>query len=74
MVRIEIVGHTDTVGSAPYNQALSESRAASVAAEMLRQDADLQVSTEGRSFDEPLVQTGPGVREPQNRRAVIDLN
>ena len=28
----------------------------------------------GRSFDDPLVQTGPGVREPQNRRAVIDLN
>jgi outer membrane protein OmpA-like peptidoglycan-associated protein len=74
MVRIEIVGHTDTVGSQVYNQALSERRAASVEAEMLRQDAGLQIGTEGRSFDEPLVQTGPGVREPQNRRAVIDLN
>jgi outer membrane protein OmpA-like peptidoglycan-associated protein len=74
MVRVEIVGHTDTVGSAGYNQALSERRAASVEAEMLRQDPGLQVSTEGRSFDEPLVPTGPGVREPQNRRAVIDLS
>jgi OmpA-OmpF porin, OOP family len=27
----------------------------------------------GRSFTAPLVPTGPGVREPQNRRAVIDL-
>jgi OmpA-OmpF porin, OOP family len=27
----------------------------------------------GRSFTDPLVPTGPGVREPQNRRAVIDL-
>ena len=26
------------------------------------------------SFDDPLVPTGPGVREPQNRRAVIDLS
>ena len=27
----------------------------------------------GKSFDDPLVPTGPGVREPQNRRAVIVL-
>jgi hypothetical protein len=27
----------------------------------------------GKSFHDPLVPTGPGVREPQNRRAVIDL-
>jgi outer membrane protein OmpA-like peptidoglycan-associated protein len=31
------------------------------------------ITTEGRSFSDPLVQTGPGVREPQNRRAVIQL-
>jgi hypothetical protein len=30
--------------------------------------------TAGKSFDEPLVPTGPGVREPQNRRAVIELD
>jgi hypothetical protein len=29
--------------------------------------------TVGRNFSQPLVNTGPGVREPQNRRAVIDL-
>jgi outer membrane protein OmpA-like peptidoglycan-associated protein len=32
------------------------------------------IATVGKSFDEPLVPTGPGVREPQNRRAVIDLS
>jgi outer membrane protein OmpA-like peptidoglycan-associated protein len=32
------------------------------------------IQTVGRSFTDPLVPTGPGVREPQNRRAVIDLN
>jgi len=31
------------------------------------------IMTTGRNFSDPLVQTGPGVREPQNRRAVIDL-
>jgi outer membrane protein OmpA-like peptidoglycan-associated protein len=45
-----------------------------VAAELVRlgvpQDA---ISTEGRGFSDPMVPTGPGVREPQNRRAVIDL-
>jgi outer membrane protein OmpA-like peptidoglycan-associated protein len=73
-VRLKVTGHTDTVGSQGYNQALSERRAASVAAELVRlgvpQDA---ITTEGRSFNDPMVPTGPGVREPQNRRAVIDL-
>ncbi len=73
-VRIEVTGHTDTVGSAAYNQALSERRAESVEAEMVRQGMNGdEIVTTGRGFTEPLVQTGPGVREPQNRRAVIDL-
>jgi outer membrane protein OmpA-like peptidoglycan-associated protein len=75
MVRIVVTGHTDTVGSQAYNQALSERRAEAVEAEMVRQGLTPdQIETVGRSFSEPLVQTGPGVREPQNRRAVIDLN
>jgi OOP family OmpA-OmpF porin len=28
---------------------------------------------QGKGFHDLLVPTGPGVREPQNRRAVIDL-
>ena len=35
--------------------------------------SDGDIATVGRSFDDPMVQTGPGVREPQNRRAVIEL-
>jgi outer membrane protein OmpA-like peptidoglycan-associated protein len=74
-VKVLVIGHTDTVGSATYNHALSERRAASVAAEMVRlgvpNDA---ITTEGRGFSEPMVPTGPGVREPQNRRAVIHLD
>ncbi|MGY9106412.1 MAG: OmpA family protein, partial [Alphaproteobacteria bacterium] len=74
-VRIEITGHTDSVGSAAYNQALSERRAQVVKDEMVRLNVpEGGIATGGRGFDELLVQTGPGVREPQNRRAIIDLD
>jgi outer membrane protein OmpA-like peptidoglycan-associated protein len=74
MVRIVVTGHTDTVGSQAYNQALSERRAEAVRAEMVRLGMNAaDIMTVGRSFSEPLVPTGPGVREPQNRRAVIQL-
>ena len=74
-VRIEVIGHTDTSGSAAYNQALSERRAEAVKDEMVRQNiTEGGITTAGRGFNELLVQTGPGVREPQNRRATIDLN
>lgn len=73
-VRIVVTGHTDTVGSRRYNQALSERRAMSVKAEMMRDGFDgHNIVTVGRNFSEPLIATGPGVREPQNRRAEIDL-
>ena len=74
MVRVQITGHTDTVGSQRYNQALSERRADAVKSEMVREGLNPNdIMTIGRSFQDPLVPTGPGVREPQNRRAVIDL-
>jgi outer membrane protein OmpA-like peptidoglycan-associated protein len=73
-VHILVTGHTDTVGSHSYNQALSERRAASVKDGLVAQGVDANdIATEGKSFDDPLVPTGPNVREPQNRRAVIDL-
>jgi outer membrane protein OmpA-like peptidoglycan-associated protein len=71
---IIIVGHTDTVGSRAYNQRLSERRALAVKNQMVRAGLDEeQITVIGRNFADPLVPTGPGVREPQNRRAVIDL-
>jgi outer membrane protein OmpA-like peptidoglycan-associated protein len=73
-VRVQVIGHTDTVGSSSYNQKLSERRAATVKAEMVRLGiAEDVISTEGRGFSDPMVPTGAGVREPQNRRAVIEL-
>jgi len=73
-VRLMVTGHTDTVGSQTYNQALSVRRATAVKDEMVRQGIGADgIAIEGRSFSDPLVPTGPGVREPKNRRAVIDL-
>ena len=73
-VKVLVTGHTDTVGSDSYNQALSIRRAQSVKDEMVREGLDANgIAIEGKSFHDPLVPTGPGVREPQNRRAVIDL-
>jgi OmpA-OmpF porin, OOP family len=73
-VKVLVTGHTDTVGSDSYNQGLSVRRAESVKDAMVAQGMDgSSISIEGKSFHDPLVPTGPGVREPQNRRAVIDL-
>lgn len=73
-VNIVVTGHTDTVGSLRYNQALSERRAAAVKREMIRDGFNgTMIATVGRNFSDPLIATGPGVREPQNRRSVIDL-
>lgn len=73
-VRILVTGHTDTVGSDSYNQALSERRASAVKSQMVADGLSVgEITTVGKSFHDPLVATGPNVREPQNRRAVIDL-
>ena len=39
-VKVMVTGHTDTVGSDTYNQALSERRAQSVKDEMVREGLD----------------------------------
>jgi OmpA-OmpF porin, OOP family len=74
MVRIVVTGHTDTVGSASYNQRLSERRAWAVKSQLVADGVpEAGITTVGKGFNDPLVPTGPNVREPQNRRAVIDL-
>ena len=73
-VRIMVTGHTDTMGTDKYNQALSVRRAAAVKDEMVKEGLTADsIAIEGKSFHDPMVPTGPNVREPKNRRAVIDL-
>lgn len=72
---ILITGHTDTMGTNAYNQRLSVRRANTVRAEMVRQGIpNGAITSTGRGETELLVQTADGVKEPQNRRATIDLN
>ncbi len=72
---IMVVGHTDTVGSNTYNQALSMRRSAAVKDGLVGNGIPASaISTGGRGETELMVQTGDGVKEPQNRRATIDLN
>ena len=70
---ILVTGHTDTVGSNRYNQRLSERRANVVREELQRLGAQGKIVTVGKGETELLVQTGDGVKEPQNRRTTIDL-
>jgi OmpA-OmpF porin, OOP family len=72
---VRIVGHTDTVGSPSYNQKLSECRANAAKANLVGKGvSDGSISTSGKGESELMVQTGDSVKEPQNRRATIDLN
>jgi OmpA-OmpF porin, OOP family len=72
---VQIVGHTDTVGSAAYNQKLSECRADAAKANLVGKGvAEGSISTSGKGESELMVQTGDGVKEPQNRRATVNLN
>ena len=74
VVHVRITGYADTVGSESYNQGLSQRRAAAVRDEMMSAGINgAQVFVLGRSFHDQLVPTGPGVRESQNRRAMIEL-
>jgi hypothetical protein len=72
IAQVEVTGHTDTVGSAAYNLALSEQRAAAVADELIRRGVPAtDIVTIGRGEEDLLVPTADGVDEPRNRRVEI---
>ena len=71
---IHIVAHTDSSGSAAYNQILSERRANAVRAALEANGIPAAgITASGRGEGELMVNTGDGVKEPQNRRATIDM-
>jgi outer membrane receptor protein involved in Fe transport len=74
IAHITVTGHTDTVGTTQYNQALSERRAAAVKTQLAGDGVDPgEITTVGVGKTGLLVPTADGVREPQNRRAVVEL-
>jgi len=75
--RFRIEGHTDSVGAASMNMALSERRAAAVRDYLIRQYGvdDARLEAVGLGQTRLLVPTGDGVNEPRNRRVqVINLD
>ena len=70
--RVTATGHTDTSGTEAYNMALSLRRANAVKDALVREGVPAtNISVVGRGEQGLLVQTGPNVREPQNRRVEI---
>ena len=70
--RIEVNGYTDTSGMPRYNQGLSVRRAKAVEAELIKDGVPASAITiQGFGDTHLLVPTGPGGREPQNRRVEI---
>ncbi len=73
--RIDVNGNADTSGTPAYNQDLSMRRAQTVAAELVKDGIEksaIAITAAGET--KPLVPTGPGVREPRNRRVEIVLH
>jgi outer membrane protein OmpA-like peptidoglycan-associated protein len=70
--RVMLAGHTDTSGSARYNQGLAERRNAAVQSYLAGRGVPSGMIT-AQAFGEtqPRVPTADGVREPQNRRVEI---
>lgn len=69
---ILIVGHTDNVGRASYNQGLSERRAASVKSYAVAQGlASGRIKTKGMGADEPISSNETDAGRAENRRVEI---
>ncbi|WP_298189898.1 OmpA family protein [uncultured Pseudomonas sp.] len=67
-----VVGHTDAVGSAAYNQQLSEQRAATVARWFMTQGLSAQrIQTLGYGERSPLQSLAAGDVAPHNRRVEV---
>lgn len=73
-VRILVSGNADRVGTEDYNQTLSLQRAEAVKAELVADGLDERlIFVAGRGDRDLAVPTPQGVRERENRRAVIDI-
>jgi len=73
--RIDVSGNADTSGTPSYNMGLSERRAQVVAADLVRNGVPAsEIAITANGDTRLLVPTGPGVREPQNRRVEIVLH
>lgn len=75
VAKVAVVGHTDSVGSDTYNQALSERRASSVAEYLISQGLEPgKVTSQGRGESEPVTDNETEEGRARNRRVELHLN
>lgn len=71
---ILVIGHTDAVGNAQFNDQLSRQRAQRVREDLVQRGiAADRIEVAGRGKREPLIPTSEGVSEPKNRRVEINV-
>lgn len=71
---VQITGHTDTVGSAESNDALSRDRAVEIRAALVKQGVPVAAArTTGRGERELRIPTADGINEAGNRRVEVTL-
>ncbi len=75
LVSAKVIGHTDSVGSDPYNQGLSERRARSVADFLASQGVPAsKLTTEGMGESQPVADNETDAGRAQNRRVEIRVD
>jgi len=68
-IKVEIAGHTDNVGTAEFNQTLSEQRAQAVADYLIQHGVDSsRVSVKGYGFSKPQADNNTEAGRAKNRR------
>ena len=71
---ILVIGHTDAVGNAEFNDHLSRQRAQRVRGDLVKRGIAVDhIVVSSRGKREPLVPTSEGVSEPKNRRVEINV-
>jgi outer membrane protein OmpA-like peptidoglycan-associated protein len=71
---INVIGHTDSVGKAEDNDALSVKRAMAARAILIESGINPEIiEAQGRGERELLIKTGDEVAEPKNRRVEVNM-
>ncbi|WP_440905221.1 OmpA family protein [Catenovulum sp. SX2] len=73
---VQLVGHTDSTGSAAYNQMLSEKRAARVAAHLINKFGvdSARVTSKGEGESNPIADNSTAEGRNKNRRVTAEIS
>jgi len=72
---VEVIGHTDSTGSAKINAKLSEERAEAVKTALVKQGIDAsRIQTKGVGPSNPVASNATAEGRQKNRRVVVDIS